>query len=218
MKWFRRLSILLMIMMCSCFGSMEPIPFHYISRGAYSVVPIKEIPVYIDIDFGEADKILIMDAITQWNYALNGYVKLNVVDDHFDMEPSVVSQCHMGLCWMILKVNSNNLMVKTIDGQVTHDNGGEYHSLAWADSVGGYVVYLIRDRVDPYQITGVMLHEMGHLLGAKHDDVYLMQPHFKWNEYRCVDKFTLKMVAAWQHLPLERLNYCEYGDIGLRIE
>src|SRR5208283_1711278 len=57
-----------------------------------AVHPVRVIPIWIDKGFGEADMLAISDAIGQWNYALNGYVVLTVVDTQFDMEPMKIAE------------------------------------------------------------------------------------------------------------------------------
>lgn len=207
----KRIWIWLSILLIGCMVNAQPIPFHYVQVGGYALVPIRDIPIYIDVGFGESDKVLIDDAIMQWNYALNGYIKLHVVDTHFDMDPGILERCRQGNCWVILKIDSRNLSVHDIDSVIKRGTP-EYHALAWVNDIGGYALNIIRDRMDPYQITGVVMHEMGHLLGAVHLGNRLMQPHFIWNVYRCVDIGSLHQVAKHEHLPFGRLNYCIYED------
>ena len=73
-------------------------------------------------------------------------------------------------------------------------------------------MWIVRDRLRNEWVTGVVLHELAHMLGAEHDEVYLMQPHFKWEDYRCVDKWTMMQVAKYQHISMGSLNYCQYGS------
>lgn len=199
----RLLLILMVILGCvSCLGHIPP-PFHYVRHGGYSTIALKEIPVYIDKDFGEMDRLAIDDAVRQWNFAMNGYVKIQVQPEPFDMQIEIIRRCLSGGCWMVMKIDSNNPM--------SIDSSPESRKLAWVNDIGGNRIYVIRDRIENKWMTGIMLHEMGHLLGAEHDNVYLMRPHYNWEDYRCVDAAALKLVAEAQHLPFERLNYCVYG-------
>jgi len=194
-----------MIMFLGCISCLgyTPKPFHYIRNGGYSSLALKEIPVYIDKDFGEMDRVSIDDAVRQWNFAMNGYVRLEVQSEPFDMQIDIIRKCLSGGCWMLMKVDSNNPMVSGID--VIPGS-----TLAWANDLGGNRIFFVRDRMKNEWVTGIALHEMGHLLGAAHDDVYLMQPHYHWQDYRCVDYQALKRVAEARHIPLDKLNYCVY--------
>lgn len=209
MKRFLLTIVLALCLVIGCMGHANE--FNYINSGGYSPVPLKVIHIYMDKDFGEADKVAIDDAITQWNYALNGYIKLQVVTYRFDMEVDSIKKCILGNCWLIMKTDSNNPMVSFLDSI----KGGKSNTLAWVNEIGGNRMWMIRDRIYNRWVTGIALHEMGHLLGARHDNVYLMQPMFNWERARCVDYDALRLVASYQHLPMEKLNYCVYGTLGL---
>lgn len=201
-------AMLMLLASISCAGH-TPMPFHYIQTFGYSAIPLKVIPVWVDEQFGAADKVAIDNAISQWNYALNGYVRIQVISMHFDMEVDVLRRVMAGDGWVILKIRSDNIMVD--DGPL-RDGKPAYHTLAWVNDIGGNRMYVVRDRLYNDWMTGVALHEMGHLLGASHDDAYLMGPRFNWEDYRCIDYAALYRVAEYQHLPMGRLNYCQYGN------
>lgn len=210
MKRFLCLMILAVCLAVGCSSHLSE--FHYINApNGYSPIALKVIKVHMDKNFGAADKVALDNALMQWNYALNGYLRLELVDTNFDMQPDVIRQCMLGNCWMILKTDSNNPMVAELD----KTKKGKSYTLAWADSIGGNRMWMIRDRMSNEWVTGIALHEMGHLLGAEHDDVYLMQPMFHWEQARCVDYEALRRVAEYQHLPFSKLNYCIYGSLGL---
>ncbi len=213
MKRFIYLAILAVFLAVGCVGHLGE--FRYVGTpNGYSPVPLKVIKVYMDKNFGEADKVAIDDALMQWNYALNGYIKLNLVSTEFNMEPGIISECMLGNCWLVMKVDSKNPMVAEVD----KGKDGKTYTLAWANEIGGNRMWLIRDRLSNAMVTGVSLHEMGHLLGSGHDDAYLMAPMYVWERTRCVDYEALKKVAEYQHLPFANLNYCIYGTYtqGLR--
>jgi hypothetical protein len=202
-KLLRFLVLAILVSGCSfLMGVREAPPYYYVKAGSYSPIALREIDIWVDRDFGGADRISITDAIIQWNFALNGYVKLKVISYDFDMQEEVLEKVMHGGGWLILKIDSRNAMVHDSDKAMT---------LAFADSIGGNRLYIIRDRIDNAWVTGIVMHEIGHLLGARHDKAYLMQPHYHWGESRCVDYGSLVLVAAYQHLPIERLNYCVYG-------
>ncbi len=166
----------------------------------------KYVPIWIDGQFSANDKIEIEHGIDQWNQALNGYMVLHVESDNFDMEPSILERVAVrGDGWLFLKIDSRNSIV--------HDEGSNL-TLAFVNRIGsnGNRVYYVSDRLNTHMMQGVTMHEVGHLLGANHHGLYLMQPTFHWAEYRCIDQGTLQQVATYWHLPLAHLHYCVYGE------
>lgn len=168
--------------------------------------PVKVIPIWIDKNFGEADKLAIDDAITAWNYSLNGYIRLKVVDTAFDMEvPKIVEQVKSD-GWLFMKIKSDNPMVPK------NDKG--YWTIGFCERIGGNHLYLVRDRLGNDDIFGVTLHEIGHLMGSGHVGEKLMFPHYTRARFQCIDYETMKTVASYRHLPADRLNYCVDKEAG----
>lgn len=201
------ISFLIVCWLCICcaFGCLtHEIKFAYYGAGHSVAVPLKVIPIYLDKSFGEMDKLAIDDAVSQWNYALNGNIVLQVVSTSFDMEIPIIRQCMLGGCWMIMKVESDNPMVP-------YDPKDALSlTLAWANDVGGNRIYFVRDRIQNEWMSGIALHEMGHLLGAAHDNAYLMQPKFHWVEARCVDYDAAALVAKYWNIDMKTMRYCLY--------
>ena len=94
--------------------------YTYTQQPDYQGVPVKVIPIWIDKGFGQADRVAIDDAIKAWNYSLNGYIRLTVVDTEFDMEVSkIVTQVRLN-GWLIMRINGDNPMVPILkDGYRT---------------------------------------------------------------------------------------------------
>ena len=84
--------------------------------------------------------------------------------------------------------------------------------MAFTDAVGGYKIYLVRDRDGNDDIKYLMLHEIGHLLGASHTETGLMSPMMDKQQFACIDYSTIVQVSLYQHLPVDDLNYCQYYD------
>lgn len=175
--------------------------YRYTRRGLYEGQPIRRIPIWVDRNFGEADRVAIDDAVRSWNYALNGYIKLDIVDFNFDMEiDKIVRQVDAG-GWLFLKIDSHNAAVPE------HSDPG-YHTIGFTERLGGHHLYLVRDRLENEQIFGVTMHEIGHLLGAGHVGEKLMYPHYNIARFQCIDWETIQKVASYQILSPEGLNYC----------
>ena len=155
------------------------------------------IPVYLDKNFGEADKIEIGNALNQWNYVLNGNAAFKIVDKSYDINNYFANKKQPGL--FIIEITSHYpLIPPSMQGSQT---------LAFA-RVGDNCLYLIRDRLDNSDISFIVLHEVGHVLGSHHTDDGLMSPFFNKEKYQCVDLSALPSIAKRHHWSLESLNYC----------
>ena len=174
--------------------------YSYTHKPNYQGLVVREIPIWIDRGFGESDRVAIDDAIRAWNYSLNGYIKLRVVDTEFDMEVDKIVTQVKSNGWLIMKIEGNNPMVPVLkDG---------YRTIGFCERVGGNHLYLIRDRLSNEDIFGVTLHEMGHLLGSGQVGDHLMHPHFSRAKFQCIDSVTLVEVAKYNGIPADRMNYC----------
>jgi hypothetical protein len=162
--------------------------------------------VYVDKYFGEADKISIQQALDQWNYVLNGHAKFVIVDDQFDMDPSILQMIVNKNAFLILKITSANPIVPNI--------GPGYWILGFVPVIGNHWIYLVRDRMNNNDIKYITMHEVGHALGAKHTDSGVMFKYYLPEEYQCVDYSAAKQVAAWYHWDVNELNYCMPGLEG----
>jgi hypothetical protein len=203
--WF--LCLLLSICSLSCFLP-RTYSFAYVNSSHSRVHSQGRIQkIYIDKDFGNADAVAIQDALNQWSYALNGYIEFQTITVdlvHGSMEP--LRESERGEAWLLMKIDSNNPLV------VFHDKP-EHPALAFCEAIGGHHLYLIRDRIPNENVRGVVMHEVGHLLGAEHRwGDGLMNPAYHESVSQCIDKDTLTQVAAYQHLPVENMNYCIYND------
>ena len=177
--------------------------------------PKLTIPIYIDKTFSSQDKLSIDNAINQWNYVLNGQMSLRVASYDFDMEPNILLEAQYKRAFLILKVDSDNYAIPDdIYYKRCAKIKGCTHTLAWCDRVGGSVMKLIRDRMDPEDVQPVLLHEIAHLLSVSHtkNKRSLMFPEYSKTGYLCVDYDTAKQVAATYDLNIERMNYCTHKE------
>ncbi len=193
----------------SWFAGTEPMlgRYSYVRKPINEGPALRTIPIWIDKGFGEADKVAIDDAIRAWNYALNGYVKLVVVDTSFDMEvDKIVTQVKEN-GWLFMKIDSKSPLIPS---QKTPG----YWTIGFTERLGGHHLYLVRDRLGNEDVFGVTLHEIGHLMGSDHVGSRLMYPHYTRARFQCIDYDTIFAVASYNNLPLNSLNYCYDKDMS----
>ncbi len=204
------IAIIVAIVAFGCATTLNPVlprlgQYHYTHVPVHQGEPIRVIPIWVDKNFGEADKLEIDNAVNAWNFAMNGYVKLNVVDYNFDMEvDKIVTQVKQG-GWLFMKIKSDN---KLIPSQSTPG----FWTIGFCEQIGGHHMYLVRDRLGNDDVFGVTLHEIGHLMGSGHVGQRLMYPHYSRARFQCIDYDTMVKVSNFFDLELDNLNYCVDGE------
>jgi len=158
------------------------------------------IDLFVDRDFSESQRDSIVRAMRQWNYVLNGFIRIRA---HLLPEAATwddIARIRRS-AWAVVIVDSRNPVAQRGEGR-------EALAVTVGNSKGG-VVYVIGDRIGRRDLTGVVMHEFGHVLGAGHDRAGLMAPVYSAAASRCIDHDAVAMVANAQHLPLQQLNWCE---------
>ncbi len=158
---------------------------------------VRVLPIWIDKTFSANDKLAIDDAINSWNLVLNNTIKLQAVTYEFDMEVESIVRAKNERGLLVMKINSDNPMV-------TDD------AAAWVNELGGWKLYVVKNRVPTELMNKVMMHELGHALGAEHQAGTLMNPKFNAEMYTCIDYTTVKQVSDYQKIRLDYLNHCVY--------
>lgn len=182
---------------------MEPARYTQVQQ--FVGEPRRVIPVVVDKTFSTDDQKAIDDSIAAWNYVLNGYLVMKVESWTFDMEIPVLKNIISRHGLVILKVDHTSSLIPDKKNAPT---------LAWANEIGGTKVWVVRDRIGTEDMFPIMLHELGHILGAEHEEDkpefkgYLMYPHYSRGTYNCIDGKAMRKVAKFQMLLPDGLNYC----------
>ena len=174
----------------------------YTSHPTHVSAQTHVIQLFVDRDFAPAERQRIVAALRQWNYALNDYVRFEAHLLPEDPSSADIQRARQNGGWVVARVDSRHPIAQRGEGT---------HALAVTvgSSRGGGFVYVISDRIGGRDLTGVVMHEFGHVLGAGHDQAGLMAPVYNAAGARCIDYDAVAMVAQAQHLPARDLNWCE---------
>lgn len=145
-------------------------------------VPIRPAKAYekvvcISPEFDQEDTQDIIYSITQWNAVANQTNVWITVRD---------SNCQWAIYRADLHANLDNVCNNRL-------------SLACAE-LGGPRIWVLRDRINSqYKLRGVILHELGHLLWARHTKSRqgLMTPEYSGYEYRLINQETIDQVILY---------------------
>ena len=159
----------------------------------------RSVDLFVDRDFSPYERDRIISAMRQWNYALNGLVQFQARLLPEDPSPMMLAQIRRSGGWVVARVDSRHPIAQHGEGT---------HALAVTTGNRGGFVYVISDRIGNRDLSGVVMHEFGHVLGAGHDNWGLMAPVYNAAMGRCIDHDAVSLVADAQRLPLNRLNWC----------
>jgi len=176
-----------------------PSAYGYTDHDSRATTP-RILDLYVDRAFDDHERQEILFAIKQWNYALNDFVRFRTSLLPDTVSPTMLAQIKRQGGWIVARVDSRHPIAQEGEG---------LHALAVtvSNSHSGYV-YVISDRIGGRPLSGVVMHEFGHVLGAGHDGSGLMAPVWNAAGSRCIDHDAMAMVANAQHLPLSDLNWC----------
>ncbi len=176
------------------------VPLYGYTSHAFRASVGRTLNMYVDREFSPSEQDRIVSAIRQWNYVLNGFVQIRARLLPQEASPRLIAGIRQSGGWIVARVDSRH--------PVAHQGEGR-HALALTigTSYSG-VVYVISDRIGRRDLTGVVMHEFGHVLGAGHDAAGLMAPVYSAEGSRCIDRAAVAMVANAQRLPLQYLNWC----------
>jgi hypothetical protein len=160
------------------------------------VLPIRLGPGF---EIGERAKIL--RAVNEWNHALNGLVRLEIVPSPGDAVPMQAGTgTPFGRIWTIVAARGS----APSRGQLT-----QALAITQPLPAGGGIVLVHVDRLGDRDIGGVLRHEIGHMLGLGHEPgSKLMSAHYFSDYQQCIDKGTVMALAASRKLPVSSFNWC----------
>lgn len=144
------------------------------------VTPVTQ---YVCVDVPDAQMQPVKDGVRAWSRAIAQWKVLEVVTDDS------------------LGIRCDYLIQETTDVAPGNEN-----AVAWASDIGGHLIFLTKGRYekDP---TSIVLHEMGHALGAQHVAGTIMNESYIPGAV-CPDVVTVAQVAAWNHVNLGLLSWC----------
>lgn len=122
-------------------------------------------------------------AISAWNFALNGFITLVPTTDSKECEFNVY----------------------VVDDP---EPGVDDDAAAYVSNLGDKTIRLVKNRYES-NVKGILLHELGHSLGAGHVVGTLMDPYIHPSLMRCPDEITVKQVAKSNNISWNSLNWCE---------
>ena len=211
MKIMSTLLMSLMLVVFAVFGSGCAVSTWHYKHGEVPshIVNAREIPVYIDSKFTNAEIVQLNAAMQEWNGVFNGQIVLTLVRKFHDGREAMllareVSNNHNG--WMIAKLDSDD---ERLSEAVEFGDG----KLAFVPRLGGQLMVVLGDRISTHSLKTIALHEMGHMLGADHVFGHnLMHPAYGPLQTDCIDKVTVNQVAFFNDLEVSSLNYCMTPD------
>lgn len=207
--------VLLFCLIISLFGCAGPV-----KTGMYqyhSVAPDTQhqhfqlISFYVDKNFNKTERLALDQAIREWNYALNGYLRIQIISDKIDHEDTkamrelVRKLSPTGEGVIMLKLNHDDPLLQNMEEE---ESGIR---LAFTNGLGerGHLFVVLGDAIGSKDLHKILLHEIGHLMGSDHVNApSLMYPAYGYKQMGCIDKLTLAMVAEYRDIDLNHLNYC----------
>jgi hypothetical protein len=148
------------------------------------------IEVKIDSKFTTQEIEEIDSGIIEWNRALNGGIEIRISIDRFDMSSGDIEAAMRGEKVLVMKIDEGSGILM-----------GKGDVLGFTDRIGGNMVYLVGSRGSK---RGVLIHEMGHILGVRHQSSGIMVKD--WGGDGCIDIVTIREVE--RESGIRGMNYC----------
>lgn len=158
------------------------------------------VPVWIDPSFTAPERGQMLSAIEEWNAALNGVARIDVVDSPDGRGPRQI--------WLIRRGPGK---------EGVRELGRKAQSLGSVQAMplGGGILLIFPDAsayLKRYSLSlrDVMMREIGHLVGLRHlEHAELLAEDYAPGDLGCVNEATATAVAAILKVPVTALNWCE---------
>ena len=151
----------------------------------------------IDANFSAYERARLLRAVNEWNLALDGAARFDIV------EASPADRAPPGAepVWQVFVNRSLS--------QEPAPRGGYPLAMTLPSGAGGGLVLVNTAEIDGRDITTVMRHELGHVLGLCHDPSGgLMTAQYSPHDQGCIDQGTMAALADELAVPALRLQGC----------
>lgn len=191
------MAMILGVIFCNC-EERKGESYIYLKQAPIEVKEVRKIPIYMDIGFttGEGESIKL--ALGQWEATLNGYVRIDVVDESFNMEIEKIEEARRVGGKLIMKIGAYSNLIKEEAGKRTY---------GFTNAIGGDKVYIIMENIPKGEEYGVVLHEFGHIMGAEHSHG-LMGATYNLGMMACIDYEAVIQVGRYNGWDSSKMNYC----------
>lgn len=172
----------------------------YTSNPRYGGSP-RVVSVWIDPNFTAAERGQVLSAIEEWNAALNGVARLDVVE-------ASGGQGSRGGTWLIRRGPGK-------EGVREEGRSAQSFGTIQAMPLGGGVLLVFPQAISrlpqhSLSLRDVMMRELGHLVGLRHrEHGELLAENYAPGDLGCVSQATAAAVAAVLSVPATALNWCE---------
>lgn len=164
-------------------------------------VPVigNKVEVYLIGNFPNYLEDGVSKSIREWNKALNGHLDLGIIGHVASLEEAPKDAI------VIIATLSSASMI-----QASHVENTMAVTYPYGRGLPSALIYLAVDRIPPSS-EHVILHELGHAMGAEDSDnasELMSRKYYPFKEH-CIDLPTIMQVSKANHWGKDTLNYCQ---------